>query len=409
VTARARRRLLTVGAAAACWGAASIVIYAIYFVKNPWQDWMVYYGAVRAWFDGDLPLLYDAERFTAYLNAVFAEWLSRPLSLHPWLYPPHYLLLLAPFGLLPFAAACVLFLAASFALLAAAIWWTLGAGHRRWVHLGALVLAPATAFNIGSGQNAFLTGGLIIGGFGLLPTRPWLAGALFAVLTCKPQLCLLVPVALISAREWRALASAALTAGALVTASAAIVGIEPWRAWIEWFASPPAAVYREWIAAGRLHGQSVYTVLALLGAPHAAATVGQALATILSAACVWWSFSRPMPRDLRLAVLLAATVLAAPHVTNYDAVLLVVAAALVFTHGLEQGFSRGSAVLPFLVWAIQLFDPPMVFRIGLITPLLTMLLIACAMLRGRGDSMQQRTVELDDASPAKELVGRAER
>ncbi|HEY2132321.1 MAG TPA: hypothetical protein VGH36_04995 [Acetobacteraceae bacterium] len=64
--------------------------------------WMVFHAAARAWFDGDLGLIFDAGRLTARLNAVFADRLSSPLPFHPWLYPPSYLLLLLPFGLLPF-------------------------------------------------------------------------------------------------------------------------------------------------------------------------------------------------------------------------------------------------------------------------------------------------------------------
>src|SRR5207253_411860 len=138
-----------------------------------------------------------------------------------------------------------------------------------------------------------------------------------------------------------------------------------------------------WLQAGRLHGQSVYTNLVLIGASHSAATAGQGLATLLCAGVTWWCYRRAMPNDLRLAVLLSATVLAAPHVTNYDTVLLVVAATLVFAHGLDHGFGRGGVAIPVLVWMVQLFDPPGVFRLGLITPLLTVLLIVRVIASGR--------------------------
>src|SRR5207244_2338198 len=127
------------------------------------------------------------------------------------------------------------------------------------------------------------------------------------------------------AREWRALATMILSAAIMMLASVAAFGIEPWRGWIEWFTAAPPEIYQTWLEAGRLHGQSIYTVLVLLGAPHAAATAGQGVATLLSAGAAWWCYRRKMPDDLRLAVLLSATVLAAPHVTNYDTVLLVVA------------------------------------------------------------------------------------
>jgi alpha-1,2-mannosyltransferase len=111
------------------------------------------------------------------------------------------------------------------------------------------------------------------------------------------------------------------------------------------------------------------------------------LAILLAAGCVWWSFRLPILRDLRLAVLLAATVLAAPHVTNYDTVMLVIAATLLFARALDDGLHRGEVMVPVSVWMIQLFNPPSAFRLGLITPLLTCGLIACTVARARADSV----------------------
>lgn len=385
-----RARLWLVGVSILCsvYGLCAIAIYAIHFTQYPWQDWMVYYTAARAALDGNLPLIFDGERFTAQVNADFAAWLPKPLAFHPWLYPPTYLLLLVPFGTLPFGAACLIFLVASFAGLLAALWFAVASGYRRWLHFGSLLLAPAVAFNIGSGQNAFLTSALLIGGLGLLPGRPRMAGMLLGLLTYKPQLWLLAPVALVAAREWRALATAILTAGLMVLASAAAFGIEPWRAWVGWFIEAPPEVYQTWLQAGRLHGESIYTNLVLVGLSHPAATAGQALATLLSAGVAWWCYRRSLPHDLRLAVLLSAAVLAAPHVTNYDTVLLVVAATLVFAYGLDRGFGRGGVAVPVLVWMIQLFNPPNVFRLGLITPLLTILLIVRAIASARSNPVE---------------------
>ncbi len=386
MTDRARAWLIVVGIVCAVYGLFAIRVYAIHFAREPWQDWMVYYAAARSYLDGNLPLIFDGERFTAQMSADFAAWLPKPLSFHPWLYPPPFLLLLIPFGLLPFATACVVFLAASFACLLAAIWVAVGPGYRRWLQAASLLFAPAVWFNVGIGQNGFLTAALLVGGFGLLPRRPRVAGILLGLPACKPQFWLLVPVALVAARQWRALASALATVCVMALASVAVFGVEPWRAWIDWFVGAPPEIYQTWLKWGRLYGQSIYTILALIGASHGLATAGQGVATVLAAACVWWCCRRPMPDDLRLAVLLSATMLAAPHAINYDAVLLVVAATLLFAHGLDHGFRRGGVVVPVLVWMIQLFDPPNVFRLGRVTPLLTVLLIACAISRAHAEA-----------------------
>src|SRR5487761_557116 len=99
----------------AAWG-----FYVHALAAGRGEDWFVYYTAIRTYFDGELGLLYDGDRLTALLNARFADWLARPLPLHPWLYPPHYLLLLLPFGVLPPLAAGALFLLLGFAAVVAA-------------------------------------------------------------------------------------------------------------------------------------------------------------------------------------------------------------------------------------------------------------------------------------------------
>jgi len=50
------------------------------------------------------------------------------------------------------------------------------------------------------------------------------------------------------------------------------------------------------------------------------------LAALGAVGCVFWCYRQPMADDLHLAVLLAATILAAPHVIDYDTPLLGVAA-----------------------------------------------------------------------------------
>jgi hypothetical protein len=185
-----------------------------------------------------------------------------------------------------------------------------------------------------------------------------------------------------------------------VVVSAAVFGIEPWLVWIEWMTNAPPDQYQEWLKWGRSHGESIYTNLAVLGASHAVANLGQLVAMLLAGASVWWCYHRAVPGELQFGVLLAATVLAAPHVTNYDTVLLVVAATLLFARGLDTGFRRGELIVPVLVWMIQLFNPPRAFRIGLITPVLTGLLILCTMLRVRTDPVVSTALQGDDPAPS---------
>ena len=358
---------------------------------------MVFYTATRAYWDGDLPLIFDGDRLTNSINERFSTWLSWPLPLHPWLYPPHFLLYLLPFGLIPPASSCALFLLSGLVLLVAAIRSVVRGGRQRFVHVASLALCPATAITVCLGQNAFLSSALLVAGLGLAGRRPLLGGALLGALSFKPQLCLLAPVALAAARQWRALISA-ITAGLLLAAiSLMILGGEPWRAWID-LITGSNPVYERWVAIGRLNGQSVYTCAALLGASRELANLIQGLACLLAAGSVYRIFRRRAPLGLKIAVILAATTLAAPHIIAYDLLMLAIAASLVFCDAFEKELRPAEAIIIVAAWLMPLFNPPSVFWPGLFTPVVISLLIGCAMLRAAGvSSMEHPAHRLNEA------------
>ena len=344
----------------------------------PGTDWMVFYAAARAFFDGNLALIFDGHRFTAHQNQMFATWLSGQLPFHPWLYPPHFLLLALPFGLIPFSSSYALFMCLTGATLVATIWLHAPPGHRRWLQVGSLLLCPASSITVIAGQNAFLTAALLVGGFGLLRRRPILAGALLGVATFKPTLWLMVPVALIAARQWRALAGAAATAGVLALASLALFGAEMWRQWLEMAISPPVDFYSNWLESGRSWGLSVYTCAWVLGASHGLATLAQAVATLGAAASVYVAFRGALAPDRQLAALLAAAILAGPHVSSYDTLLLAIAASLLFCCALEEGAPLYEITVMLAVWLLPLINPPRATPLGLMTPLLVASFIVIA-------------------------------
>ncbi|HEX7968028.1 MAG TPA: glycosyltransferase family 87 protein [Stellaceae bacterium] len=345
----------------------------------PGTDWMVFYAAARAYLEGNLPLIFDGHGFTAYQNAMFADKLSRMLPFHPWLYPPHYLLLALPFSLIPFSSSYALFMAVTAAALAVALWLYGGPGHRKWPLLASLALCPASSLTVIAGQNAFLTGALLVGGFGLLARHPGLAGILLGAASIKPTLWLMVPIALVAARQWRALTSAAATAGLLALASLAVFGVETWRLWLEMMVSPAADFYGNWLESGRSWGLSVYTCAWVLGASHGVANFAQATATLAAGVSVFLAFRRPLTPDLQLAVLLAAAILAAPHVSSYDALLLAIAAGLLFCRALDEGAPLYLVTLMLAGWLLPLINPPRATPLGLLTPLIVTSFILCAM------------------------------
>src|SRR6516162_8180155 len=124
-------------------------------LNAPGTDWMVFYGAARSFIGGNLGLIYDGDRFTAYLNSTFSGWLSKPMVYRPWVYPPSYLLAVLPFGALPFAASYLLFQLVSAALLAAALSLGSHRSRRRALVACSALVCPAASINVAVGQNAF--------------------------------------------------------------------------------------------------------------------------------------------------------------------------------------------------------------------------------------------------------------
>ncbi|MGC2412384.1 MAG: glycosyltransferase family 87 protein [Stellaceae bacterium] len=374
------RQLVILAATCGSFGVMAWALWVWVFAGEPAQDWMVFYTAARAYFDGNLALIFDGEALTAALNQRFAGWLALPIHLHPWVYPPSFLLLFAPFGMLPPFLSLVVFLASGFIALLAAVSLYAGRGQPRWIVAFSLVLCPAVPFNVMTGQNAFFTSALLVGGFGLLTRYPVLGGGLLGILTFKPQLWLMVPIALVAARHWRALAGAGVSALAVALFSLALFGPEIWRVWFGLMTGGDAA-YRAWVTSGRLNGISVFACVAWLGAPLAIANLAQWAAIAISAAFVYRAYRRPHPGTLALAILLAATMLAAPHVSTSDAVLLALATSLFVTASGQVAPSPAQLMLAAAVWIIPLFNPPSVFRPGSFTPLLILMLLGAILAR----------------------------
>lgn len=362
-------------------GICAWVFYLWAFHRDPGQDWMVFYTAARAYFDGNLPLIFNGEQLTAALNARFADWLGLTLNLHPWVYPPSFLLLFLPFAALPPVASFAVFQIAGFAAAIAAVRrWVAGATARRLMVVS-LVLCPAVPFDVMTGQNGFYSLALLVGGFGLLGRAPLVAGGLLGILTFKPQLWLMVPVALVAMRQWRALAAAGAAALLVALVSVPVFGIEIWRQWIGLMTG--GSQYQAWLAAGRINGLSVFACARLLGTPQLVASLCQDAAVVAAAGCVYWIFRRRDPGALGLAALLAATLLAAPHASASDALLLGPAASLFFVVTREGRYPLGGAMLAAAIWLCPLVNPPSVFRLGLLTPLLLAAFLACIIARLR--------------------------
>ncbi len=294
------------------------------------SDFVSYWVAAREALAGRPLVPYDRALFEPVQMALFPD-----AGFFAFFYPPHYLAYLMPLGALPFHAAMWVWSVGSFA--ATGLVLSLITGRPREAVLLALIF-PVAFLNLAHGQNAFLSAALLGGALHALPTRPVLAGVLLGLLTFKPQLGLLVPFALLAAGQWRAIASAAATLGALVLGSAALFGVEVWSAF-----AAQGAYAMETLRLGHVGWEkmiSVYAALRVAGmADQAAMAVHWAIALGVAAIVIrCWLPRSGVAHETRAALLITGALIVTPFGLNYDLFLLAPAAAFLAKRGMTDGF-----------------------------------------------------------------------
>jgi len=290
----------------------------------------------------------------------------------PWPYPPIYLLLILPLGLLPYWYAFVIWEGAGLAVCWLAV--------RQVVGRDGILLAiafPAIWIAIINGHAEHMLAGLLGAALLRLDDRPFIAGTLIGFCAVKPHLFLLVPVALVVSAQWRAVAAACITIAALAIVSVAGLGSEPWRVFVS-----EVARFGSGIAAAEGVFQDVITKKlsafaygASINGPHLAVVLQTAVSSIaaITVALVW---QRHRAIDTRAMTLSCGTLLATPYLFDYDLVLLGVPIALVARRGMRDGFRPWEKSVLAALWIL-----PFIARIAStyyipLTPILLALSLA---------------------------------
>ena len=297
----------------------AFVLYATlhYLTPFPAPDFFALWTYARLELQHSAAELYDPVR----LHALQVALGLAPADWKPFPYPPTFLLLSWPMGLLSAGSAYFAWVGLT---LAGFVWAAAGPRFRP-AHVLLLLAAPATTVSVVAGQSGFLSGALLVGGMRLVGQRPWLGGMLLGLLTYKPQLGLLVPVALVAAGCWRGLLAAGLTALATAVAATAVFGVE---AWGDWLAALPGYSAGFAARADLLRLQpTVLANLLLMGVPDGTAHALQWAASAGAAALAWLAFRRGVT-PAAIAVLIGAGFLANPHAFFYDMPMVTAAVLL---------------------------------------------------------------------------------
>ncbi|HJU77125.1 MAG TPA: glycosyltransferase family 87 protein [Sphingomicrobium sp.] len=264
-------------------------------------------------------LLYDVDAMTAAQQGLRA---SRKSGLLPFIYPPTTLLFVAPFALVPFWPAYILW-----TIIGVAAFWT--AARRLtsgWVATLSLLSPPAVAVWL-LGQTTFIVGAAILWSLALMRERPILAGALMAVgAAIKPQSAILGPVAFIADRNWKALIAAACIWLLLACASLAFgPGL-----WLDWF--DDLAAFPDILAQWNLY--QFGATPSMLARFLELSSVPFLVAGVVAGIAVAWIGMESDDLKTRAMAFVGGTLLASPYAMSYEVTMMapmLIAAALTAT------------------------------------------------------------------------------
>lgn len=275
-------------------------------------DYRVFWAAAKLALQGEPLAAFD----TARLGEIHKV---DPEAFMPWLYPPGYLVFLMPFGTLSFSTGFLVFTLLSILLMGLATRSFSAGVVPVWL---ALTLAPAYVPTLIIGQNNLIWLAGFLAALAALRDGRWvLAGICIGCLTLKPQLGLLLPVALLAAGLWRTILVAALTAAVLALIPTLMFGVEYWTLLADRLAEMGESLIFS------LHGLFLMVgplyLMNLLGlAPETALRLQWGIVA-LAAVCValLWRSNR-IGFDAKAAGLMLAMLLSAPYLWYYEAAMM---------------------------------------------------------------------------------------
>lgn len=321
------------------------------------RDFANYWLAGRLVLAGEHLDLFTHARYFPRLQELFGP----DYQIRSWSYPPHYLLLVWPLGLVGYKAGFIAFMGSTLVLFgsAAAIF------RREYaptadVRILLLALLGYVLMMFVAAQNGFLTGALLLFGLTYMRRRPLLAGIAFGLLTIKPQLGLLIPVLLVFDRNWKALAWAAIAAVLLMALSAMLFGLASWFAYFTDTLNYQRSVMTDWYGIFLRMMPTVFGSFRTLGFSPSTAAQAQLPTTVCAFAAVLWLLWRERDELRRVFAVTCATFLITPYAFNYDMGALCVCAATLAGQRRKIG-RRALSLLPI---AMVAGSPAAVMNLG---------------------------------------------
>jgi hypothetical protein len=234
-----------------------------------------------------------------------------------FMYPPPFLMVIAPLAWLNPLWSYVLWSGAGIALLALAG----RAVKLSWPAICLGLAVPANLYCLAIGQTGAIISAFLVLSLGLAGTNPVLAGIIAGGLIVKPQFAVLLPVCYLASRNWRALSAAAASTLTICLLTTLCFGPGVWLHFLTVETGTARNVLNlPWPQPFQGIMISMFMSARSLGAGLRLAYAAQALTTLAAAGAAWflWSRDRAIAPNLRLLLTLCLVPLATPYAYIYD-------------------------------------------------------------------------------------------
>ncbi len=304
-------------------------------------DFQTFWAASRLTLQGTPLRAYDWHAIKEMLHLISPN----PMMSGPWFYPPSFLLLMTPAALIPSPISYLIFETVTTAIFIVLMRRAMPArASTLWI-----LAFPGLWLNFSQGQNGALTASLALGSFlAMRERRAVLAGVLIGLLSIKPHLAILFPIALACAGMWTTFVAAAVTATLFTAVSIGVFGVDIVPTFFHGLSEA-----NDYIARGVLPWDqmaSLFASLRALGVPAGAAYDVQACQAIIATVAVAYVWRNSKELELRAIALVSATFLTSPYIYNYDAVWLGISISMLMVTTTRNGWLRWERLVLAVAW-----------------------------------------------------------
>ena len=296
---------------------------------------------------GNSAKIFDYSTFSAAQIALFGH--DNCPFITPYVYPPTYLFMTYFLGFMPYLIAFAAWVLATLFLYGTAVYAIVA---RR-----AAVIAAMSPFfvavNADFGHNGYITAALVGFSLAFLERRCWLSGIFVGLLTYKPHIGVLFPLALLASRNWRALASAAVTTAILGIGAAFAFGSQGWPTFLHTLLDRQSTLSPDFAVPLALH--SVFGLLRWAETSGPVSWGGHFIVAAIVALTVWVVWAKPIPFSLKAAVLCIGSAMVPPYILFYDLCILSIAVAFLVRDGMSRGFLPGERTVILICFAALFF------------------------------------------------------